>query len=113
LEELLLEENPLKARPRKHKGEKSPIPPFETPEQRGIRLMEDEFENYDFSKVKKNPDILDPGRETYDLCERGNHVVMDKVSKPGESAVSNSTSAVSNPSPMAPTNSAANRMKMP
>lgn len=50
LEELLLEDNPLKARPRKKKTERIPKEK-ETPEQRLNRIMDDNFIVFDYTKV--------------------------------------------------------------
>jgi serine/threonine kinase 32 len=78
LEELLLEDNPLKARPRKKKGEKTPIPENETPEQRSIRIMEDMFTVFDFSKAQIDSQ-LNVASEPVDLCEREGYVNLDNA----------------------------------
>jgi hypothetical protein len=53
-----LEDNPLKAKQRKKKGEKSAPVPNETPEQRAVRIMDDNFLVYDYSKVNHNSPII-------------------------------------------------------
>jgi hypothetical protein len=64
----------LKAKPRKRKGEKSSPPTNETPEQRAIRIMEENFTVYDFSKVDHDS-ITAPTSEdqVIDLCEKSNY----------------------------------------
>ncbi|KAI8897009.1 kinase-like domain-containing protein [Globomyces pollinis-pini] len=80
LEELLLEDNPLKARPRKKKGEKTPPPANETPEERAYRLMEDNFTVFDWTKIRKDESNSMSNTDPVDLCEKGNYVteVKDK-----------------------------------
>jgi hypothetical protein len=73
---LLLESNPLKATPRKKKGEKTPIPENETPEQRATRLMDDTYTVYDFTKVNRDA-MISTHSEPVDLCERGEYVKPD------------------------------------
>jgi hypothetical protein len=87
----LLEDNPLKAKPRKKKGEKTPIPENETPEQRAIRLMEDMFTVYDFTKVNRDAQVSTHS-EPVDLCERGGYVTMDKE-KPATASSSGNSAA--------------------
>ncbi|KAJ3364611.1 hypothetical protein HDU91_002499 [Kappamyces sp. JEL0680] len=70
LEELLLEDNPLKAKPRKKKGEKTAPPPNETPEQRAVRLMDENFLVYDFSKANHDGPIESVNSDPVDLCEK-------------------------------------------
>jgi hypothetical protein len=87
---LLLEDNPLKAKSRKRKGEKSPVPDNETPNERAIRIMEDMFTVYDFTKVDHDALEISQG-DGLDLCERVDYApTMEKV-KPGNSAAGNPT----------------------
>jgi hypothetical protein len=83
-----LEDNPLKAKPRKKKGEKTPIPENETPEQRATRLMEDMFTVYDFTKVNRDGQISTHS-EPVDLCERGEYVKPDEAPKAVTASSSN------------------------
>ena len=70
----MLEDNPLKAKPRKKKGEKTPPPANETPEQRAIRIMEDNFTVYDFSKVNHDAIPVPTSEDqVIDLCEKPNY----------------------------------------
>jgi hypothetical protein len=55
LEELLLEDNPLRARQRKVKHD-APIPEDETPTQRDNRVMDTCYTDYDFTKRAKDGD---------------------------------------------------------
>lgn len=72
LEELLLEDNPLKARPRKKKTEKNTPPPNETPDQKAFRIMEEKFAVYDLSKVNHD-ELIIPSEVGQDLCENPNY----------------------------------------
>lgn len=66
----------MKAKPRKKKGEKTPPPADETPDEKAIRMMEETFTVYDFSKV--NHDGPESTSEPVDLCEKGEHLTLEK-----------------------------------
>ena len=85
-----MEDNPLKAKPRQTKREKTPHPPKETPEQKAVRLMDEEFLIFDWTKVDRaaaekalaESDIID-------LCEKDGYkptVVVEKELKSRDSS---------------------------
>lgn len=73
----MLEDNPLKAKPRKKKGEKTQPPANETPEEKAMRIMEESFTVYDWSKVNRDAPTVLPD-EVVDLCEKGVHITVEK-----------------------------------
>nr|KAJ3410405.1 hypothetical protein HK105_002930 [Polyrhizophydium stewartii] len=77
LEELLLEDKPLKAKPRKKKKEPVDNGEPETPQAKEMRIMEERFTIYDFSKINRaDPQVKDtPMSETHDLYEGKEHIV--------------------------------------
>lgn len=83
LEELLLEDNPLKAKPRRRKGEKTVPPPNETPEERAVRLMEEEFHVFDWTKIDRvAAEKALAEAEIVDLCEKEGYkpaIIEDKT----------------------------------
>jgi hypothetical protein len=80
LEELLLEDNPLRAKTRK-KNFSRPIPENETEEERAVRIMEDNFTDYDYTKIDRSRTV-DDRTELVDLCEKGDHIKKEPVIQP-------------------------------
>ncbi|KAJ3318019.1 hypothetical protein HDU76_000955 [Blyttiomyces sp. JEL0837] len=82
LEELLLEDNPLKVKPRKRKsaggGE---APPDETPFERDMRILEEKFTVFDFTKPKTQ--TTGPGRGNSQMNIKGSNNAINKVGTTG------------------------------
>lgn len=60
----------MKAKPRKQKGEKTPPPENETADQRMVRIMDDDFTVFDFTKVNHDAVIVVSTEPHVDLCEK-------------------------------------------
>ncbi|KAI8924535.1 kinase-like domain-containing protein [Entophlyctis helioformis] len=87
LEELLLEDNPLKAKPRKKKKEHVETGEPETALAKEMRIMEEKFTVYDFSKINRTDPTKEPSSnpaDTRDLYEGKEHIMQVVDKTPGE-----------------------------
>lgn len=81
----MLEDNPLKAKPRKRRGEKSIPPPNETPEEKAVRLMEEEFPVFDWTRIDRAAaEKALAEAEIIDLCEKEGYKPTLEVEKPNQ-----------------------------
>ncbi|KAI8908916.1 kinase-like domain-containing protein [Gorgonomyces haynaldii] len=82
LEELLLEDNPLKAKARKKKTDQKPKED-ETPQERDMRIMDEKFTVFDYTKIKPK----DPQAPLEDLSNEKTFDRPDPVKLDAESSV--------------------------